>query len=416
VQDLVRLTKPDTGLHNKENTGTAGVNQIHNPWARVPLQILDAIGSGFAPGLTSAIPGTQLHHQALIGGRENALKQDEVQRESQEKAQTAAATQGHLGAQAANLEEHTNELDPAQAREADARAWSLLNPQDKEGGAAHTIDTDQGIMQWNPATKRYDIRAGGVLGKKEGGSIHQDDEGNFIIAYPDGTAKRVTIEGQPVKGKAQTTGESTDVKNYQFAKEQGYAGNFEQWQRDEANRKMVRPAAETGTWSLQEDKNGKPVLMNSKTGEMKAAPEGLQPRGTAAKDQPTKDAITYAETYLKGGRFTGPGDEALMDQFFAAAKPKRMNAQQNELLMHSRDLVQGARAQAKHFLTPNAPYFDDEQRAAIVETMRALAGSQGIEGGGAVGAGKVRSQQNSKGEFRYSTDDGKTWQSGKPPQ
>src|SRR6185369_3274111 len=106
----------------------------------------------------------------------------------------------------------------------------------------------------------------------------QDDEGNFIIAYPDGTAKRVTIEGQPVKGKvAPPTGESTDVKNYQFAKEQGYKGSFEQWQIDEANRKQPRPGVEPGTWTLQEGPNGKPLLFNSKTGATREAPTGLVP-------------------------------------------------------------------------------------------------------------------------------------------
>lgn len=382
--ELARITAPPPSdpslIHTHANTGTSGVNQIHNPWARVPLQIAQAVGAGFAPGLTQAIPGTDLHHRMLVGETEGALKQQQGIRKGEEEAQTAASTQTLQGAQSENLGGE-QPLHEAQTAEAQARAYSLMHPETQKGEAGKTVQTDQGVLQLNPETGRYDIFVGGVP-SKEGGTVHQLDDGSLIIAKPDGKAVAVTVDGKPVKGKAQTTGESTDVKNYQFAKDQGYAGSFEQWQKDEANRKTPKPPGEsgTGTWTLQEGRDGKPVLFNSKSGETRPAPEGLQPRGTAAKDAPTKDAIAYAETYLKSGKFTGSGDEALMDQFFAAAKPKRMNAQQNELLMHSRDLVQGARAQAKHLFTPNAPYFDDEQRQTIVDTIRALANSQGVEG------------------------------------
>jgi hypothetical protein len=47
-----------------------------------------------------------------------------------------------------------------------------------------------------------------------------------------------------------------------------------------------------------------------------------------------------------------------------------------------------------------------------VQAMETYFNSHGNQGGGE----KPRVQQNSKGEFRYSTDGGKTWQQGKPPQ
>ena len=34
-------------------TSPSGIDQIKSPWARIPLQILDAVGQGFAPGLRS---------------------------------------------------------------------------------------------------------------------------------------------------------------------------------------------------------------------------------------------------------------------------------------------------------------------------------------------------------------------------
>lgn len=72
----------------------SGISQIKSPYARIPLQILDALGTGVAPGITSAIPGTQLHHQALVGQAEQSVKsqegqQDEAVKRAQEEAQTA---------------------------------------------------------------------------------------------------------------------------------------------------------------------------------------------------------------------------------------------------------------------------------------------------------------------------------------
>lgn len=386
---LASITAPPPAdpnlVHTKQNTGTAGVNQIHNPWARVPLQILAGIGETFAPRLAAALPGTESHHQLLVGEAENAVKQQQGIREAEEKAQRNAADVGHLGAE-------TEQLIPAQVEHLAAQAEALRNPQEKEGGAAHTITTDQGIMQWNPETKRYDIRAGGSPEKSPtGGSVHTLADGTMIIAHPDGSATPITINGQPAKAKVPETGESTDIKNYQFAKEQGYKGTFEQWQKDEANRKQPRPGVEPGTWTLQEGPDGKPLLFNSKTGATRPAPEGLNPRGTAAKDQPVKDALAYAENYMKRGKFTGPGDLALMDQFYQAAKPKRMNEKQNQLLLDSQSLIESAKQGIERKFSPNAPYFDDTQRQNIVDTMRDLAASQGAHagqqppGGGATG-------------------------------
>ncbi len=374
---------------------TAGVNQIHNPWARVPLQILSAVGETFAPRLAAALPGTESHHQMLVGNAENAVKQQAGIREGEEKAQRNAADLNHIGAE-------TDELIPAQVGHLNAQTEALQHPQGKEGEAAHTITTDQGIMQWNPETKRYDIRAGGSIEKAPAaGSVHTLADGTMIIAHPDGSATPITVNGQPAKARVAETGESTDVKNYNFAKEQGYKGTFEQWQKDEANRKAVRPPSEsgTGTWSLQEDRNGTPVLMNSKTGEMKPAPEGLQPRGTNAKNAPERDAITFAENYLKGGKFTASGDEGLMDQFFALAKPRRMSVQQTEMLKKGQSMIQGIRATASHLFTPDAPYFDKTQRENIVETMRNLASSQGAATRGGGGQGGAIPEVKSQAEF-----------------
>jgi hypothetical protein len=354
-----------------------------------------------------------LHHQALIGGRENALKQDEAQRESQEKAQTAAATQGHLGAQAANLEEHTNELDPAQAREADARAWSLLNPQDKEKQTGTVHEDAQGnywVIHGDGTATQVAPQGQPLKGKspaETGGTVHEDSQGNMWVVKGDGTAIPVTPKQStqvpaptpgaspsaptPAGSPAGAPGAPNQLKGKPPSAGDDFSQFYQKWLKEKnlpdsaTNEKKARtewssanrsPEGESGTWALQEGPDGKPLLFNSKTGQTKPAPEGLVPRGTAAKDQPIKDALVYAENYMKRGQFTGPGDLALMDQFYQAAKPKRMNEKQNQLLLESQSMVESAKQSIARKFTPNAPYFDDTQRANIVQTMRDLAQSQ----------------------------------------
>ncbi len=147
------LIAGDTGQHNRQNTGTSGINQIHNPWGRVPLQILEALGTGFAPGLTSAIPGTQLHHNMLVNQAEGGIAEQEKIRKAQEEAQKEASEENLQGSQGSHFDAETNTLIPAQATEANARAWSLLNPQDKEKELTefalwHKQNPDAPVSEW----------------------------------------------------------------------------------------------------------------------------------------------------------------------------------------------------------------------------------------------------------------------------
>ncbi len=124
ASELGRLTAPPPSdpslVHTKANTGTAGVNQIHNPWARIPLQIASAVGETFAPRLAAALPGTESHHQMLVGQTEGALKQQQGIRTEEEKARLEAANQHHLEAEAAN-QESLPELHAAQGEAAAAK-------------------------------------------------------------------------------------------------------------------------------------------------------------------------------------------------------------------------------------------------------------------------------------------------------
>lgn len=150
-----------------------------------------------------------------------------------------------------------------------------------------------------------------------------------------------------------------------------------------------KPSSESGTWALQEDAEGKPVLFNSKTGETKVAPQGLQKSGTAVKanaakekeEGPARMALNYASDYLTNGAFTGSGDEALQEKFFELAKPAtgfRMTKAQMDMLQNSRSWMGSAAAHVRHATT--GTWFDDGQRKQIVDTMKQLAAAK-LKGG-----------------------------------
>ena len=159
-----------------------------------------------------------------------------------------------------------------------------------------------------------------------------------------------------------------------------------------------KPAGTTineGTWSLQEDKDGNPILLNSKTGEAKAAPAGIAKSGTHAKAEaatkkemePVESAVGYASDYLKNGTFTGPGDEALQEKFFELAKPStgfRMTQQQMKMLQDSRSWMGGLEGHLRHATT--GTWFSDDQRKQIIDTMNQLANEKRKANGAAPAA------------------------------
>jgi hypothetical protein len=121
--ELARLTAPApriTGtntpdpklLHTKQNTGTSGINQIHSPWARIPLQILDALGAGLVPAISMSVPGTQLHHELLTHQAAGAEAQQEEERTQEAK----------IRLEAAQAEKDLNPPNPPKVPKADVHA------------------------------------------------------------------------------------------------------------------------------------------------------------------------------------------------------------------------------------------------------------------------------------------------------
>lgn len=207
----------------------SGISRIHNPVLKTLATVGDVLAGTFAPRAEQLIPGTEGNYALHLARAGNAVKGEQEQ-------------------QAGNIE---NELKRAQAHHAEAEAEALPKEQagrtittaegimqwnpdtkrydipagtapGKEEEAGKTITTDQGIMQWNPETKRYDIKAGGSPDKAAAGTVHQLEDGSLIIAHPDGSATPITMNGQPVKGKAtEKTGDDFSQFYQKWLKEKG---------------------------------------------------------------------------------------------------------------------------------------------------------------------------------------------------
>ena len=408
VVELNRLTTPG-------NTG--GISQVHNPVARGLLRAADVFGSMFAPGITAAIPGTDLHHNYLVKRAEGTVNQDVAR--AKENAGTAEeqarATNENLAAPGARA--HTE----AETNEANARTESLKNPpkgwKESAEPAVDPAHPELGPQHFffnesDPSQRQF----GGPMAAKPTDKpevVHEftDKDGKTWQIHADGTASAITANGKQLEGKTtEKPLEDRVVTEYQ-ASHPGVS-------LAEARRATAvkEPTSDIGTWTLQEDKDGKPVLMNSKTAEVKPV-EGVQKAGTAAKataatekeQGPAKVAIGYARDYAKNGKFTGPGDEALQEKFFELAKPAtgfRMTQPQMQMLQDSRSWMEGAVARLRHATT--GTWFSDEQRKQIIGTMEDLAAQKLGGGAGSVTAAITATNPQTK-EKVESTDGGKTW-------
>jgi len=128
--ELSRVTKaPLQGdqAHTKADTGRSGIGQIHNPWARIPVQILDAVGRFATPGLEAAIPGTEGYHQGVVADAQDAAKTEQSANESVERQRHESAQTEHEQAETAGLpDKAANEA--AEAKYHTAQAEALKNP------------------------------------------------------------------------------------------------------------------------------------------------------------------------------------------------------------------------------------------------------------------------------------------------
>lgn len=111
----------------------AGGMQLHNPFLRGLARVADVAGSVFLPGLTTAIPGTTLHHNLLVNQAQQNLANDQKSAEMQAQTQNLNL-QPQLKQQAAELanekllaqEQHWTDQTEAQKEAAKQRYLANL--------------------------------------------------------------------------------------------------------------------------------------------------------------------------------------------------------------------------------------------------------------------------------------------------
>jgi hypothetical protein len=188
--ELTRLTQrtPASMANGKyditQDQSRSGIEQIHNPFLRTLGRIGDVALSTLLPAAAVYTPGTQLHHQMNVNSAAHAVQNEQGEQKAAEEAAAAPVNRAHMQAE--------TELENQQADEARARAEGLRNPPPKEELEGKTIETEQGIMQWNPKTHAYDTKVGDAPGKTTG-NVH---------VLPDGTVISVNHDSKTGKSSA----------------------------------------------------------------------------------------------------------------------------------------------------------------------------------------------------------------------
>lgn len=350
--------------------------------ARIPLKVLQGIAMATKPGqnILPFIPGTDPHRAARIHALQGQVKNDSAIEDE--------ASKRELGSdQGANLQSEVP-LHAAQAKEAGARADAIAHPQPKEEMEGKTLETDQGIFQWNPDTKRYDVKAGNSKAPKEAGTVHQLDDGSLILAHPDGTATAVTLDGKPVKGKVaeKEPNQYADFKA-DYAKSHPGADATEIQKAFEKNKQQPeRPKTELvevpdgkGGFVTREVGGGASLPANARTlgGVNSEATKNAESEDTAnkAKSQAQQD-YTTVKHFVDNPSPTG--DVAIIMHFMGAVKPDnlgkmRFNKNEQDFIVKTRSSFGDLQALGQKVM--NGQKLTPAQRQDMLKTMGVIAGT-----------------------------------------
>lgn len=274
-----------------------------------------------------------------------------------------------------------------QAKQANDQTIGGLDQQLKAAQEQNTSANDQAK---NTLTRASELGSGATQATEAGNAekpkgkaqIITAGDGSLFSVDPDDPTHPTPVtgpDGKPIMGKNDGKYVQLEIGGQPHTVEVDDKGNTIKDLGATGEKPTNIHVGEQGTWSLQEDKDGKPILFNSKTAETKDA-TGMQKSGTTAKaeaaqnklTEPVDAAMSYAEDYAKQPP-TGSGDEALMEKYFELAKPStgfRMTQPQIDMLNHAQGLFTGIEAKARHFAT--GTYYTAQQRKEIIGTMRSL--------------------------------------------
>lgn len=371
------------GELNRLQTSPSGIGGIKSPWARIPLQVLDAVGQGFFPRFEQAIPGTEGHHRALIRQQEHAVNQGEAVENEQMKRATEEAGIPSIEARAP--------LEEAQTREADARVLSLLHPEAK---------TEFELWrQQNPGKPVVEFL------KLQAENKAEHNETEFDVWRKQNPSKPVEdwLKAKAAE-KPETVNEYGDFKaahpeltGDQLVRE--YAKAHQAPEREQHELGFGEPDA-SGNRKVIELRPGMTVTSN-----METKAEHTKNAETADAERKAKQAA-QSEYQLVQNLATTPSptnDLAIVMRYIGATKPDslgKLRLNQNEI-----KLVYGTRSslgdlEALVSRIQNGQSLTPQQRQDMIGTMKILA-----EGGGAGGGGTAPSVGTVEQGFRFKGGD-----------
>jgi hypothetical protein len=427
---------PDALAHraelNRITTGDqakSGIGQIHSAWGRVPLQILDAIGSGLFPRIAQYIPGTEAHHQLEVGRSTAAVNADEAEREKEAKIGLETAQTHHAEAQANETKQkHPYTVQTGEGvkqYEPETDTWKVIGTQnDKESHNVHALYSDavadaikRGVNPNDDPKVQQTLAAVTALNKEQKPDVHVA----YSEAINDAIKRGVDPNSDPkvqqiAKAIASLQKPATTSNAFELWHQQNPNAPAEEWLKiEEANkpgtkseytdfrddylkRKPNAPIAEVvkafaatkeqpqkPPQALMIGPDNKAVLVQPGT----QVPAGAITPGGASTEAVSAEKATAAEkkaiednkkSYSLAQELarnpSGPNDVALVMQFMGAVKPESMGkirfqqAEQNFIL--------GARStmgdlDALLNKVRNGQKLTDQQRKEMLETMRIMA-------------------------------------------
>lgn len=411
-----------------------GVAQIKSPWARIPLQIADAIGGGLFPGISMLIPGTTLHHQMLThqAQSQGKLEGEEINDEARRNLEEAQAQHAGAEAQRALRPDLDKNLTPFEV-------WHQQNPKATvEDWLKMSAKPDQSVspfetwLRQNPESKVEDWLK---LSQRELPGPKTPFE-KWMLENPSATVAewmKLQAENKP---PAQENAEDQFIKEYKQLHPNSTLGEAQRAYAqnrhivDTSGREESRLDRSYQAEARRLDTIGKPIE------DTIARMSRL--RETLAQGTPQADALVAPEllTVMAGGQGSGlrmneaeisriVGGRSNWESLRAAANkwstdPSTANsitaAQRQQIhalvgavyekLSRKQKILEDARSAMIGASDVNA------HRRTVDETHRKLNEIDNSEGQQSA----AREQVNSKGEYRYTTDGGKTWHNGRAPK
>jgi hypothetical protein len=370
--------------------------------------------AGLAPIFPAPLPKVTLDPDVIH--QQEGHEQNQLERDYAKDANPWGTPENHPGVfgKIAHALSHATGGDTRRQWEEQGLAKQIMGQQTGEDEnkerEALTGKTEEETAEMPGKTRSEENLQGAEAGKDtaEAGAVGQgkpmETSAGLLMVKPDGSAQRVTVDGQPVGPIVKTEVKQIEVggKPHQVLINSETGDQL----RDlgETGEKPPNVSVNTGEknlWSVpQPDGSHKVISLKAgdtiPTGAVSLSGQSTENSKAGAADAPTVDALKFANDYLQSGAFTGPSDEALQDQFFQMAKPStgfRMNQAQIDQLHNMASWMDSWRGRAYHAV--NGTWFAPEQRRQIVQTMNDLAKSKGIgEGSGQGGAQMIRARDS----------------------